>query len=508
MNGLRRVSGPVGLLGLFFLGAGGLYLGVFREFNILARALLSIGIVLVAYYLWFNTETVGRAAKGRSIRAGSSATLTTFFFIGIVALICFMSVRYAQRWDLTEAKTFTLAPQTVAILHRLPSTVNVYGFFSFDDGRKQRAEDLLKEYTAVGDKLNVQFLDVNERPELIDRYQLRQSGTIVFDSGQKYEKATSFEETEFTSALIRLSQPQRKVYFLTGHGEHPLDGQELDGYAAIKRILELDNYQIEALNLLTAQKVPDDASVLVAARPLQPLQSPELRAIKEYLEAGGHALMLADPRSGGALNSLVEPWGVQVLPGQVVDPQSSIRNIPTTVVTASYADSPITRDMQRVLTLYPSAAAVTPISGTPPGLLIKILVATTPQSWVETDRQSANFDEGVDVRGPVSLMVTVEQQVQPGTEGTTKATRLVVIGDSDFASNAAAIEFAGNRDLFVNSVNWLAQAEELISLRPKLPDDRAMLIQPAQANLVTFSSAFLLPLLALAGGALVWYSRR
>ena len=46
-----------------------------------------------------------------------------------------------------------------------------------------------------------------------------------------------------------------------------------------------------------------------------------------------------------------------------------------------------------------------------------------------------------------------------------------MIGDSDFAANGT-LGVPGNRDLFMNTIGWLSQQDNLISIRPKEADDR------------------------------------
>src|SRR6185369_3965590 len=86
-------------------------------------------------------------------------------------------------------------------------------------------------------------------------------------------------------------------------------------------------------------------------------------------------------------------------------------------------------------------------------------------------------------------------------------TRIVVIGDSDFASNAA-VGIQGNSDLFVNINNWLAQQEDLISIHPRDEGDRRISLTADQQRRLAWMSLLLLPGLVLGSGVWAWSRRR
>ena len=130
------------------------------------------------------------------------------------------------------------------------------------------------------------------------------------------------------------------------------------------------------------------------------------------------------------------------------------------------------------------------------------------------------LDKG-DKAGPVSLAAAVSA---PATETPAPAattgdsanktndqpkpeSRVVVFGDSDFVTNGY-LGIPGNRDLFLNSVNWLAQQENLISIRPKDPEDRRVSLTSDQAKLIFWLSILIIPGLILAGGVQTWWRRR
>ena len=86
--------------------------------------------------------------------------------------------------------------------------------------------------------------------------------------------------------------------------------------------------------------------------------------------------------------------------------------------------------------------------------------------------------------------------------------RFVVIGTSLWAANGF-MGFNGNSDLAVDAMNWLSSDEDLISIRPKPPENNTGLtVSTAQFNWVRISTQFLLPGALLLIGVSVWWRRR
>jgi len=196
-------------------------------------------------------------------------------------------------------------------------------------------------------------------------------------------------------------------------------------------------------------------------------------------------------------------------------------------VAAKYETHAIT-DRFTLLTAYPLARSVSSIEGGVNGHSAQNLVETSKNSWAETDikrlatsgQVERELDKG-DKAGPVSLAAAVSAGATdapaaaptPG-DGANKTndapkpeTRLVVFGDSDFVTNGY-LGIPGNRDLFLNSVNWLAQQENLISIRPKDPEDRRVTLSAGAASKIFWLAIVVIPGLILAGGVQTWWRRR
>ncbi len=510
---LRTVAGFLGPI--LLLAAIGYWL-VNSAFDTPMRLLLAGGIVLVGVYVAIDPEDVWSRLTARGSIYGGNTLVIALAFLAILGLLNVLGQRRHERWDLTLNKTFTLSDQTVQIVGSLPQPVNMIAFYSDQDSRRNDVQDLLREYeTRSNGKVTYEFIDPEARPSVAQQYQIREFGTTILTMGDQQQRVTGTRESDFTTGLLKLVNPsQKKIYFTTGHGERRIDASDDRAYSQLKTSLESDNFQVDTLNLFATGQVPADASVVVIADPRSPFFDEEKLAISLYLDQGGHLLLLGEPRQPVNLSEFVAKWNISIGNDPVAeDPRFTLGGDPLTPAVVRYPVHKITEQLPA--TVYPFTAAVTYPKGSdvPRGTSITSLVETSPNSWVETDQNQVRFDEDVETRGTVSLAVATEVTLNPDASTTdpdnkSPKTRFVVFGDADFVSNAAFRLPVGNRDLFLNSANWVAESEELISIRPKPNDQRQVFLTGAQQNLVFFSTTLFLPLLVFAGGLIVWWTRR
>jgi ABC-type uncharacterized transport system involved in gliding motility auxiliary subunit len=340
----------------------------------------------------------------------------------------------------------------------------------------------------------------------------------VLQMGDRRQQITGIRESDMTTAILRLIEPKpKKAYFTTGHNEHRLDGFDPDGFGQLKTSMESDNFVVEPLSLFASGVVPDDAGLVVVGGPKQPLSAEEVGAISDYLDRGGKVMLLADPQVDHGLGQIAAKWGIEIGQSYVVDTdRNAFFRTPFNPVVNQFPVHKITEQMPSVL--FPATTYLTAPKDTPQGSVITALARTTDRGWAETDEaalrdpQAIRLDEGADIPGPHTLALAVEirPQTAPGAEPDPNApkTRMVLFGTSRLVANEVFQLPVGNRDLFLNAANWLAEADELISIRAKPTDNRTMFLTGAQMNMVLYSSVIFLPLLVLAGGAAVWWSRR
>lgn len=494
------------------------------------------GLALVLVYLGGQWRDIATFYQGRSARYGTLSIVGVLVFAGILVAVNYLASRQNKRWDLTANQVYSLSEQTIKILQSLDAPVK---FTVFDrelalDGYRDR----LDAYTYQSSQVSAEYVDPEKNPLRARAAQIQSLGTIVVEYKDRTERATSSDEQALANALIKVvTGAEKKVYFTQGHGEKDTaNSDQRSGYSAISSALSADNYGVDKLVLVQAKEVPADATVVVIAGPQTDFLQPEMDALKQYVARGGKVLALLDPvddpsRPGTPLlNAFLREWGFDIGSNIVVDASGIGQLLGTDAsvpVATSYPAHPITTNFQ-LMTAYPLARSVAPVEGGVEGRFPQSLVQTSAQSWAEADiaalakgdgRVELNADKG-DKPGPISLAAAVsapaaEAPAQPepkpeapeGQEAPKPESRLAVIGDSDFISNGV-LGVQGNRDFFMNTVNWLAQQENLIAIRPREPEDRRLTLTADQQSRIFWLSVILIPGLVFAAGIYSWYGRR
>jgi ABC-type uncharacterized transport system involved in gliding motility auxiliary subunit len=464
----------------------------------------------------------------RQARYGAIATVGVVVGLLVLVAVNYLSTRTSKRWDLTQNRQNSLSEQTVKVLQSLTAPVK---FTVFDQSTNfDRFRTRLDEYAYNSKQVSVEYVDPDARPVVAREYDIDTYGTVVVDYMGRRERATSDQEQDITNALIKaVSGMERAVYFVQGHGEKNPTGTARDGYSAVTDALKRDNYKVEPLVLAQQKDVPADATVLIVAGPTSDLLPEEADAIRRYLAKAGKLMVLVDPVLGSAtalpnLEALIREWNIDVGNNVVVD-VSGATNEPSIAVAATYPPHAIT-DRFATLTVYPLARSVTTLTTTP-GRSPLPLVETSQASWAETDIASLNGGQAAvkpepekgDIAGPVTIAAAVsalapdaqpaaaQDGQQPAAGAPMPETRVVVFGDSDFASNAYA-GLPGNPNLFANTVNWLSQQENLIAIRPTQAADRRVTMTAGEQRMAFLLSVFIVPLAVFGAGVFTWWRRR
>jgi ABC-type uncharacterized transport system involved in gliding motility auxiliary subunit len=486
------------------------------------------GLACVVLYTLGQWREIVDYFRQRNARYGAIASLSVLVFVGILVAVNYLSFRQNKRWDLTKNQRYTLSDQTVKLLKNLNQPVK-FTVFDKSDGF-DRFRTALEGYKYENpSKIDVEYVDIDKKPVEARQYQIQSYGTVVVEYSGRREQVTTPEEQDLTGGLVKaLSPSKKKVYFLGGHGERDIDSMDRDGYSEVKAALGRENYDTAKVVLAQEKDVPADASVVVIAGPKTDLFQPEVDMLQRFLRKGGHVFVMIDPPDEKApatpnLEAFLKDWDFQADKDVVVDASGMGQLIGTDAsvpVVAQYPSHPITQRFN-VITAFPLARSITPILPASNGRAAVPIIQTSARSWAETDmaqlrsgRVELNADKG-DKQGPVTIgAVTATAATDvPKTAGTPNTdqhppeSRFVTIGDSDFAANYA-IRIQGNQDLFVNTINWLAQQENLISIRPKPPSDSRLTITANQANAVAIMSLLVIPALVFGTGVYAWWRKR
>ena len=526
---LKRILGLLGWLGVALVFGAVAIRFLKPEWEQWVGRLSIAGLVCVLLYILSEWRVMVRSFSGREARFGSIAIASVVVVLAILVGINFLANRRNKRWDLTAAKQFTLSDQTKKVLQALQRPVTVRVFARTEDFPRFR--ERLDEYRYVSDKVAVEYVDVERRPALANQYGVQQVGTVVFDYDGRVERVTSDGEQELTNGLIKVVQgTKNKVYFVQGHGEKSTTGSDRASYSSIAGALKSDNFEQDSLVLAQEQSVPADATVVIIAGPQTDLFPAEIEMLKAYLARGGKVLFLLDPPAKPEapqltnVISLLKDWAIEVGNNVVVDASGMGQMLgtgPEVPLAARYNPHPITERFN-LLTAYSMARSVSSISAGANNRFAQNLIETSPRSWAEmnikelmTSGRVTRDEAQGDKPGPVSLGAAVSTSAEkPPAPSSDKAdapkppeTRVVAIGDSDFASNGW-LGIPGNRDLFMNAVNWLAQQENMISIRPRDPQDRRITVTATQQRNIFYLTVFIVPGLIILTGVRTWWLRR
>ncbi len=533
------VTAVVGVVAL--IAGGAMYFTVeeIREFSV---SVIVIGLVLVFLALVLSPRAIAIFLVGRQGRYGSNIVVLTVAFFIVVVLVNFLLYRNPTRVDVTATRVFTLSDQTVQILDSLDGLVRANAFFVPSDTRsataQQQAEDLLNEFTRRSNQFSYRFIDPELQRSVAQQYGITSFPSIVFEDLEEgtLQNVESFTEQDFvTSILIVTGTDQKIVYYLTGHDEAGSTRDVLSGAIDEDNGLDFaisgmqrDNYRVLPLNLKQEASVPEDAALVVIAGPKQDLDQEEFIALDSYLKGGGRMIALFDPTTPDSFNLMISQWGVLLAtrdpdtnaPLSIADAVSNVAGEELTPllqkanVQYSTSTSPTTQGIpiadQIDVTFFPEATAVDrliPIEETPPFVRVLPIAMTTPASWLESNPEEVNFDAGEERLGPFPVAVVVEATGTIDESLRHPLTKFVVFGDSDFAKNKFFAS-SDNADFFLNSVNWLADDYELISIRAKLFPYRELVVTTRERDFIKWSSWFVPPVIMLIIGAVVWWRRR
>lgn len=456
--------------------------------------------------------------KKRQTKYGAYVAVYVLIVAAILAAANYLAERYNKSFDATSNKIFSLSDQTRKVVSNLKTNVRIWYFDQgsrFDESRfGPSPRDLLGRYQSLSRRVSVEYIDPVRNPKKALDMKVNVLGAIIVEVDGRRQEAKSLSEEQVTNALIRALKPdKRTACFLTGHGERNPEDTGSAGFASAKEALEASNYATRDISLLEKEPaVPADCKVLVVAGPRKDLIEVETQAIRKYVEGGGSALFLLDPPTPNvttaALVKTLDEWGVKVNNNIVVDPSGAGRFFAAAALSprvAKYESHPITREMSNVDTLFPITRSVAP-GAYKDKVSVEKLFSTTPASFATSDFSSEGIklDPKKDTPGPHSLAVAGRYRTgKEGSEG-----RFVVAGTSRFASNASLSFPPGNRDLFLNMMSWLSSDEDLISIRPRNPEDRRLSLSAAQMGRIFYTSVVIFPLLIIAGGTYVWWRRR
>lgn len=514
---MKRFLPIIGFLGLFTVVAGGITYAISGAMETYIIALLWTGLLLLLFYFYVSFPDLRSLLTLRSAKYGANtAAMITVFFM-VLVVVSYFTTRYKVRWDLTKTGRYTLSAQSKNIVKSLKKDISAIAFYRSDERTRQAMEDLLVEFSQLSPKLTFQFIDPDKQPGAAAKYGVTAYRTTLIRSGKNQQEVGFESEEKLINAIVKVTRDEIKsIYFLKGHGENDIADFQNSGYKAIKESIEKENYQVKELLLPGAVEVPNDCALLIVSGPKKDPLPDELARLTSYINRGGSLLFMLDPGTTPKLAEFLLGYGFRLGNDIIIDKLSQVygANYLVPVVTQYEKEHQITAEFN-VMTFFPLARSVEvdrdPSKGVFP------LALTGEASWGETDRKAleagkAEYDEKTEKKGPLSIAAVAVSDVSKKVEGGDAAgkkvySKFVVVGNSAFVNNTH-VNLAGNKDFFLNIVNWLTEEAELISVRKKDANLTPLILTASQGRFIFWIPVVVVPSILLVVGVAVLTRRR
>ncbi len=473
--------------------------------------------VAVDYKFYFDFLSM------RTTKHGMNMGVLILLSVILLVAINFLGTRFDKTFDMTKEKLNTLSEPTLQALGGLDDDLKLLVFYRGTDDKELRGQlkQNFQTYVDANPRVKIQFMDALLEVEAAKKYLESQRFAVVLDyKGKRAQIDEPYDEEKTTSAIFKVTAKEDKtIYFLTGHGERDIDGDGGENIKMFAENLRSDGYKVAKLNTMAGEKLPPPPAVVVIAGPRSPLLDGELDGLREFARAGGHLLILADPGEKHNLALLTKSVGVEFRNNYILNEFDNLEQLgPQAALGADYdRNSDITKKFflgGRVMgSIFMLASEVARAGDASTELTFKDIVKTTPKAYVSNQPKPVKNPEprsvtiGVSVSGPVTALAKKVGDEAAKKDGDKKADfSAVVFGDSDFMSNQY-IRLGANRDLAMNTVAYLANDANHISVRPKTPEATPLELTTTK-EIVVILAGLSLPLCLIILSGFFWYRRR
>ncbi len=544
---LTNVGRLVGAIGMVLLVSTPLTWLLTGEAGALVWGKLLLGVLASGFYVATNADVFTRVAGSRSTGLLAMTAASVVIVIGLLGVANYIAYKNPKTVDLTREGLYTLSKQTSDVLGRLKKNVKIYAFYSSEEPNFATVQETLGRYQkASAGKLTFEMVNPQSRPDLVEKYNITESGPrLVIAAGEQDARAKDVSEEELTNGLVKVAeQTSKTIYFLTGHGEPSIEQAEsAEGYKSLAEAIRAEGYEVKTLNLLKATaaaegakvkvepaaekvgetpaqpsaadtdnklEVPAEVSVLIVAGAHSNLLPPEIAALEAYVQKGGRIIVMLEPDSDYGLDNFLRQWKIEAHKDLVVDtnPMNRLLGLgpASPMVQPTEEEHPITRDLAAPVVLA-SARSLAVSSGGLKGVDAKPLLEAGESAWGETnleDGTAAKDDH--DNLGPLPVAIVATKKISDPVQLTDEG-RVVAFGDSEWVNNKY-LAVQSNNDVILNTVNWMAEEQARITIRPKNRKATRLFLSGEQVGQLKFFTMDILPVLIVAMGLGVVLIRR
>lgn len=406
--------------------------------------------------------------------------------------------------DLSSSASNTLAPQSLALLERLPGPIEAFALVPRGAAVTPALEAFFDRYARAHEAFSFTLIDPADEVERA-RELGAGLGEIVLRHGGRSERLTELDEATVANALARLARGEdRYVTVLNAHGERRLARRANHDLSMLTDTLETRGLALREFALDRQVAIPGNTALLVIASPRVPYSLGELERVLEFIDSGGNLLWLTEPDRPPGLGQLAKALGIEQLSGTIIDPRGLTlleNGNPAFTVSADYGRHAALDGFDQPVVM-PYAAALATLSNST--WQSTVLTSSGDEAWTELDDLDGPvaFDGDAEIRGTLAIAIALTRSLDNGREQ-----RVVVVGDGDFASNTF-VQSLGNREFARRLIEWLAIDDQLVALQIDPVADAVLDLEMWQRLTLFVVFALLLPAGFLANGLWLWWGRR
>jgi ABC-type uncharacterized transport system involved in gliding motility auxiliary subunit len=434
--------------------------------------------------------------------------LEVLFLLVIITSLDVLWSRANRRYDFSPGQKYSLSEVTMQTFRALPQPVQATVFYRRGD--REKHEELLRLLAEQSSNFTYQLYDLDRAPGIAQRYGVTAYGAAIVETATNRVSIPVTDEERMLNAALRVSQEERTIYFLVGHGENDAaDAEERNGYGIVRRVLETENYRVRPLPLRQTGAVPQGAHLVIVSGPKEELTNEELDALSAYFAAGGNGLFLLDPYTVPMLSQYLAQFGFVLADDVIVDTQGQVAGSdPFTPTIATFSRDVFPRD-PRGEPVLPVVRSVGVQNGKAQAFAFSGEASWTIGSRTRAEQGDVTFKEGEDQRGPIPVAAVAPT-------GKEQQGKIVVLGDSGFVDNNYA-RVPGNVDFFMNTIGWMLGRQELVALgrianvpegKRKYTPPQALYLTASQSRRFFWIMVVLEPLVVFAIGMIVYLRRR
>ncbi len=467
-------------------------------------------------------------------------TKTTILVLIILAI--FFGINYAMQKidptpiDLSQEQLFTLTDASKDKIKNIQKEVKLYFVeYSEDD----TTLDLAKQYTKVNNKITAEAVKANDRQDLVQKYGIETGSTgIIVECGDKYKVLSSDElvtydystyetisiaEEKLTSAIQSVVTDEvPKVYFVTGYSNMTLTS----GLQYLSMYLENEINDVESVDLLTTGKVPDDCDTLVIVNPTEDFEDTTAQEIIDYINRGGNILWFqaatAQKLDLPNVNKVLEVYGINPFETGIIvetDTSKMIANYSDLIIPeVQYSD--ITRKIQNSEGVIFMDATKINVANSDKLEELKVeetpLLTSSEKSYFRTDFINTQNENEEDTQSYTvgALMTKTIKEANEETGEQAQTSKLAIYGECyfmsdlplDSSSSTPIIQYRQNKDLVLNSIAYLVNREEDITVRKST--GTVTYTATETENRIILAIIFAVPVIIIIIGIIVWIKRR